>query len=258
MPSAADYSASRFVKMLLIGNSGAGKTGALTPLVKAGYKVRILDMDQGLDALINHVKDECPDKLGNIDYMSFRDQTEASSTGIRVRAKALVKAMQALEKWEDGSDPATWGEDTIFVLDSLTFLGRAALAWSKAANPSFKDGRLWYGPAQGVLEDTLATLTSEDFKTNVIVISHVDVREQKDGTVKGFAMSVGEALGPKIPAFFNTVVLSETSGFGQKVKRRLKTFPTSLIDLKNPAPMKFEAEYPIETGLADIFKTLKS
>lgn len=257
MPSAAEYTSSRFHKLLLIGNSGAGKTGALTSLVEAGYRVRILDLDQGLDALINHVKAKNPALLSQIDYMSFRDQVKMGPAGpMVVNPKALTKSLSALDKWEDGSEPRQWGDKTVFVLDSLTMLGRHALAWAKHANPSFKDPRLWYGPAQGVIEDTIANLTSEDFQCNVIVISHIDLREQKDGTVKGFAMAVGEALGPKIPIYFNTVVLSEPTGTGMNVKRKLKTLPTTVLDLKNPAPMKMLAEYPIETGLADIFKAL--
>lgn len=257
MPSAADYSSSKFRKLLLIGNSGAGKTGALASLVQAGYRLRILDLDQGLDALINHVKAIDPKLLSQIDYMSFRDTVKMGPTGpMVVNPKALTKSLGALDKWEDGTEPRTWGEKTVFVLDSLTMLGRHALAWAKHANPSFKDPRLWYGPAQGVLEDTIANLTGEDFATNVIVISHIDIREQKDGTVKGFAMAVGEALGPKIPIYFNTVVLSEPTGTGANVRRKLKTLPTTVLDLKNPAPMKMAAEYPIETGLADIFKVL--
>lgn len=257
MPSATDYSSSKFRKLLLIGNSGAGKTGALTSLVQAGYRLRILDLDQGLDALINHVKAVDPALLSQIDYMSFRDTVKMGPTGpMVVNPKALTKSLNALDKWEDGSEPKTWGEKTVFVLDSLTMLGRHALAWAKHANPSFKDPRLWYGPAQSIIEDTIANLTGEEFATNVIVISHIDLREQKDGTIKGFAMAIGEALGPKIPIYFNTVVLSEPTGSGANVRRKLKTLPTAVLDLKNPAPMKMAAEYPIETGLADIFKVL--
>lgn len=258
MASATEYSSSKFRKLLLIGNSGAGKTGALASLVKAGYKLRILDLDQGLDALINHVKADDPSRLSQIDFQSFRDQVKMTPAGPQVvNPKALTKSLNALDKWDDGTEPRTWGSDTVFVLDSLTMLGRHALAWAKHSNPGFKDPRLWYGPAQGVVEDTIANLTSADFQCNVIVISHIDLREQKDGTVKGFAMAIGEALGPKIPIYFNTVVLSEPSGTGANVKRKLKTLPTTVLDLKNPAPMKMASEYPIETGLADIFKVLE-
>jgi hypothetical protein len=81
---------------------------------------------------------------------------------------------------------------------------------------------------------------------------------ETNGTFKGFASSVGKALGPKIPRFFNTLLLSETSGSGKNVKRKIKTLPTGLIDLKNPAPMKMEAEYEISDGLLQIFNILKA
>ena len=242
-----------------IGHSGAGKTGGLTPLVKAGYKLRILDMDNGLDALVNHIKAECPDKLSSVDYETVRDIVKSSTTGPKVTsARAFVKAASLMDKWSDGSIPSEWGPEYIFVLDSLTALGRAAYSWAQSLNPTAKEKRQWYGEAQNGIEDLIALLTGESFRTNVIVISHVDLREQPDGSTKGFASSIGASLGPKLPRYFNTLVLSESVGSGKTIRRRIKTFPTALIDLKNPAPMKIEAEYPLETGMADLFRQLTS
>lgn len=261
MPSAEDHKASDYIKLLFIGNSGAGKTGALTPLVEAGYTLKIIDLDSGLDALINHVKAIDSKLLSRIEYQTFRDRMKMTATGPQVAGspKAYVNTLTALEKWpDDQSDPAKWGEKTILVIDSLTNLGRAAFLWAKAANPASKDPRQWYKTAQDLVEDLIANVTSDGFETNVIVISHVEMVQTNEGTIKGFVSSIGKALGPKIPRFFNTLLLSETSGSGKNVKRKIKTYPTALIDLKNPAPMRIEAEYPIETGLADIFKQLKS
>lgn len=261
MPSATEHKSSEFVKLLFIGNSGSGKTGALTSLVKAGYKLRIIDLDSGLDALINHVKDECQDKLNAIEFQTFRDQMKMTPQGPKVRGApaSYMNTLTALEKWpDDNSDPSTWGADTILVLDSLTNAGRAAFQWARATNPTSKDPRQWYKAAQDLIEDLIANLTSDSFATNVIVISHIEMTETSTGMTKGYASSIGKALGPKLPRFFNTMILSETSGSGKAVKRRLKTFPTAMIDLKNPAPMRIEAEYPIETGMADIFKLLKN
>lgn len=260
MPSASAYSKSPFVKLLLVGNSGAGKTGALTSLVEAGYKLRIIDMDTGLDALINHVSAKDPKLLEAIQYQSFRDRMKATSAGTKTDGppKAYVHALQALETWpDDKTDPATWGNDTILVLDSLTNAGRAAFLWAKAMNPSSKDPRQWYKAAQDLIEDMIANLTSDSFATNVIVISHVDLVETQIG-IKGYASSIGKALGPKLPRFFNTMILSEVSGSGEKVRRRLKTVPTAFLDLKNPAPMRIESEYDISDGMAKIVKALKS
>lgn len=248
------------VKLMLIGSSGAGKTGALTSLVKDGYKLRIVDMDEGLDALINHIRAECPDKIGNVSYMSFRDTYKMGPTGpiIKGAPKAAVNAVNAMDKWEDGTDPSTWGPEYVFVLDSLTLFGNAAYAWAKQQNPLAKEKRQWYQAGQELIENTIASLTGPAFTPNVIVITHIDIRTQPDGTIKGMPSALGEALGAKIPAYFNTLLISETSGMGTSIKRKIKTVPTSLVDAKNPAPLKIAAEYPIETALSDIFKKLKA
>lgn len=259
MPSAADHVKSEFVKLLFIGASGSGKTGALAPLVKAGYDLRIVDLDKGLDALIAHCQHEGLD-LSKIQYQSFRDRIKMTQQGPKVDGapKAYVQAMQALEQWDDGSNPAEWGKDKILVLDSLTNAGRAAFLWAKAMDPANKDPRRWYNNAQSIIEDLIANLTSDSFCTNVIVISHIELVTSEAGLTKGYASSIGKALGPKLPRFFNTMLLSEPKGFGESVKRTIKTLPTSMIDLKNPAPFKIKKEYPIETGLAEIFKELLS
>jgi len=260
MTTLADHKSSDFVKLIFIGHSGAGKTGALTPLVEAGYELRIIDLDSGLDALVNHVSEVNPKLLSSVEFESFRDRVKMTASGPAVigSPKAYVQTLNALEKWPaDGSDPAKWGARRVLVIDSLTNLGRAAFQWAKAANPTSKDPRQWYKTAQDLLEDLIANVTSDAFETNVIIISHIELIET-NGTYKGFASSIGKALGPKIPRFFNTMLLSETVGSGKNVKRRIKTLPTGLIDLKNPAPMKIEAEYDISDGLIKIFNILKA
>ena len=57
MPALGQHQSSDIVKMLFIGPSGAGKTGALASLASAGYNLRILDMDNGLDVLANVLND---------------------------------------------------------------------------------------------------------------------------------------------------------------------------------------------------------
>ena len=260
MPNLRDRANSSLVKILFIGTSGAGKTGALTSLAAAGYRIRILDLDNGLDALAHHLAHEHPNAVDKVDFETVRDSMKATPAGPQVKgsARAFVEATKLMDKWSDDTVPAEWGQDTIFVLDSLTAFGRAAFLWAKGQNPGAREPRQWYKVAQDAVEDVLAMLTSAEFQSNVIVISHVDIREQADGSIRGFASSIGAALGPKIPRYFNTLVLSETSGTGKNVKRKIKTVPTSLLDLKNPKPMKIEAELPLETGLGTIFKQLSS
>ena len=254
----SQHSSSKFVKLRLVGASGAGKTGALTSLIRDGYELRILDFDSGLDALMNHCRDENLD-LDQIDFETLRDPMKMTATGPRTKGapKAYVNALTLLEEWSDGTDPATWGDKTILVIDSLTNVGRAAFNWAKNIDPTSKDPRRWYKVAQDLCDELLMNVTSDAFETNVIVISHIEITTNKDGTIKHYPSAIGTALGPKIARNFNTLVLSETVGTGKTLKRKIKTFPTAMLDCKNPAPMRMDAEYEIKDAMSQIFKTLK-
>ena len=47
------HTSATIVKMLLLGRSGAGKTGHLGTLAKAGYRIFLADFDSGLDILLD-------------------------------------------------------------------------------------------------------------------------------------------------------------------------------------------------------------
>lgn len=263
MPSLDEHTSSKFTKVLYIGDSGTGKTGSLTSLVEAGYKLRILDMDNNLTVLKEFVKRTCPDKIGNIDYETRRDKYKGTAGGpiISGVAKAYVDATKLMTTWSDDTIPSEWGEDTIFVLDSLSSLGRAAYDWCKSLNPTNvgKAQLQWYRDAQNSVEAIIGLLTSAAFECNVIVISHVQYVKDKDtgAIVKGQTNIIGEALGPNIPRYFGSLILAENEGIGKTAKRVIRTVPTNLITLKTPAPFKIDETYPLETGLAEIFAKLK-
>ena len=259
MPSLAEHHGSKFIKLFYIGDSGTGKTGSLVSLVEAGYRLRILDLDNGLDALREYAKVRCPDRLGQIDYETRRDRYKASAGGpvLQGQPKAFTDCLKLMDKWTDESSPREWGENTIFVLDSLTTYGKAAFEWAKGMNTGAKDPRQWYFAAQQAVEDTVAMLTGDDFQCNVLVISHVSYNEDADGIRRGYTSAIGSALGPKLPKYLNTLILAERSGTGQNVKRVIRTLPTTLVDLKVPLP-NLPGTLPLESGLAEIFKQLKS
>ena len=267
MPSLSNHQSNEYTKLLIEGDSGSGKTGALTSLVAAGYKLRILDFDNGLDTLKQFILRECPDKIENVEFRTVTDKRKSSPQGpvIDGTPRAFIDATKMLDRWRykdaagneiDYGIPAEWGPDTILVIDSLTRMSDAAFDFrlSLVINTGKYDMRAVYGDAQDAIEATLALFQSDNFKTNVIVISHIRYMERLDGLTKGYPKSVGSALSPNIPTYFNSVAQFETSAGG---KRTLKTTATALLDLKNPAPFKMEKEYPITTGLADFFGVLR-
>ena len=269
MPTLEKHQSNEYTKLLVLGDSGSGKSGALASLVKSGYHLRIVDMDNGLETLKQFVIKECPEKIESVEFRTLRDKRKASPSGpiIDGSPKAFIEAIRMLDRWRyvDGGNeidlgvPAEWGPDVILVIDSLTFLSDAAYDWREPLTPKGKEGkydqRAVYKDAQDAIESVLALVTSEAFRTNVIVTSHVKYVDNPDGTKKGYPTAVGSALSPQIPRYFNTVALFQTKAGG---KRTLHTAATAMIDLKNPKPFAIEKEYPIETGMADVFAALRS
>lgn len=267
MPSLANHQSNDLTKLLLIGDAKSGKTGSLVSLVKAGYKLRILDFDNLLDVLKYMILEECPDKLGNVEFVTLRDKRKTIATGsvIDGKPKAFVDGMKLLDLWKyddngteiDLGKPSEWGSECILVIDSLSRLCDAAFDFREPLVPVGKSGerdmRAVYGDAQDAVEMLLATLTSKSFATNVIVIAHVQYMDLANGETKGFPQGVGQKLSPKIPQYFPSVVLY-TNKAG---KRTIQTNSTPLVDLANPAPFKMEKSYPIETGLAQFFAVLR-
>ena len=87
----------------------------------------------------------------------------------------------------------------------------------------------------------------------MIVICHVRYVDNPDGTRKGYPVSVGSALSPTIPRYFNTVLRYTMKG----MKRTIETISSPMFDLANPKPFEVQPTYPLETGLADIFRVLR-
>ena len=267
MTSLKDHQSNEYTKLLLIGDSKSGKTGSLISLIKAGYKLRILDMDNLLDVLKYYVQRECPDLASNVEFRTLRDKRKATSEGMVIDGspKAFVDAIKMLDHWKyrdglsevDLGRPAEWGPDCVLVIDSLSRLCDAAYDWRESLVVRGKggqyDARAVYRDAQDAIESLLAGLTSHNYGTNLIVIAHVQYMDQPDGTKKGFPQGVGSALSPKIPQYFSSVILYTNKGG----KRTLQTNSSPLIDLANPKPFAMQPSYPIETGLADFFAVLR-
>lgn len=235
--------------------------------MKDGYKLRILDFDNGLDSLAAAVRRTCPDKIGQVSFITLRDKRKASAIGAVIDGspRAFVRSLELLDHWKDGDVdlgvPSKWGSDCVLVIDSLTFMADAAWDFREPLVPRGTGGkydvRAVYKDAQDAIASTLGLLTNSAFETNVIVIAHVQYMTLQDGTMKGFPTAIGSALGPQIPRYFNTVALCETNASG---KRTLRTIPTALIDLKNPKPFDKEMlpSFDIEDGMGRFFKTLRS
>jgi hypothetical protein len=106
MPNLASHQSATTTKLLLIGDPGSGKTGALASLASAGYQLRILDFDNGLDVLKNLLSDpKTPyDKkaINNVTYMTVTDEMKnVAGKLIPSKATAWSQGIQMLQHWKE-------------------------------------------------------------------------------------------------------------------------------------------------------------
>lgn len=260
MPSLSSRQAEP-IKMLLLGDSGVGKTGALASLAKAGYSLKIADFDNGLDILYSALSSD-EKALARVEFSTFTEKMK-NAGGVAVidgLPRAWSSAMNQIWKWLETAD-----QSQVFVLDSLTFAANAAMNQVLALNNRLgkKPYQSDWGEAQKLLEDLLAILYSSSVKCHVIVCTHVkyyDVQiptgeRDKDGEeimkvvdTKGLPMAIGQALSPKIPRYFNHCLIVGRLGD----QRFISTKPIGVVEAKS-ASISAPARLPLPTGLAQYF-----
>jgi hypothetical protein len=275
MPSLDDPTAPPLVKAMLIGDSKAGKTAALVSLVEAGYTLGILDMDCKINP--SYFSETLRAKgigKGLVSYVQPRDRyvTTGAGTAPKLPCTAFIEACRFCDKWEDGTKPKEWGPKAVLVIDTLNLLSQAAFNQAYGLNPEARDGRQWYAAAGKMVEGFLANLWDSDFKTNVLVLSHItDIeleteivkdkmgniqRQAKPGSpVKGFPTSIGQALSKHVAKYTNELWCLETTGAPPNLKRVIRTASTGRMDLGTAAP-GLPASLPAEDGLAKLFSLL--
>jgi len=253
MPSAEKRPAGMPVKLLLIGDSGTGKTGSLAALANVGYELFIIDFDNGVEPLFTYV---VPEARKIVHYETLQVKLKGSGDGAAiVRADAISKAMGLLNNWVDSETKqsygavSSWDSKRVLVIDSLTMFGSAALmaVLQREGKTDFRpkavkgfDPRNAYGDAMDMIEGTLAMLYDSAIKCNVILISHKKFVGGNENAA--YPSALGKALPPIIPRYFNTMLRTQQDGRN----RWIMTEPDDQMATKSP--YKLESRYGISNG----------
>src|SRR5215471_9758387 len=233
MPKLDDPSVEFPIKMLLLGNSGSGKTGSLASLAKAGYQLHIIDFDQGTSILRNILRTD-PAAMSRVEVESFADVYKTAGPKIwPAKVQAWAQALDQITKWTNEYQTL----DHILVVDSLNFATRAAFNWIlQVANRLLapKEIQDW-GAAQDLVESFLMKMYSPEVKCHAIMTSHIAYYGQGEAEIQvGYPMTaVGRSFSPKIPRFFNSTLLARSTGTGVAMKREIYTQPIDFVDLKS-------------------------
>lgn len=267
MAKLSDHHVSNTLKMLFIGDSGAGKTGALASLASAGYNLRILDLDNGLDVLTNLLTGPnspyAKDAISRVSYVTVTEKMATRNGTVRASAATVwPRVTNLLADWADGDEKfgpvVTWTPNEVLVIDSLTLLSTSCLNYVLSLNgrlgqhPQLQD----WGAAQNLMESLLQMLYSTEVKCNVIINCHITYIGDEGGITRAYPAALGRALPPKIGRYFNTMLLASSRGSGNNIKRQIHTNTVGFLDLKNTAPLSVKSEYPLATGLAEYFYAL--
>lgn len=275
MPKLADHPSSKLTKLLFIGDSGAGKTGALAALAKAGYNLRIVDFDAGCDILLNLLRDD-PAAMDRVIVETYTDKLKAVGGQIVPDGvpNAFSNALNTLthwkfperigpagEKWEayDLGKITSWGPQDVLVLDSLSLFSEAAMRYVLAINgrqPGKAQLQDW-GQMGSMVEAVIQLLYSSQVGCNVIVNTHIKVQGEEGEVKRGLPNCLGQKIPSTVGRYFNSVLLARTVGTGNSAKRQIVTRPEGIIELKNAAPKRVPATLPLETGLAEFFKMMQ-
>ncbi len=288
MPQGTKHQSKKTTKLLNVGIPGSGKTGATACLVKAGYRLIVVDFDNGVDILVNLLQDD-KEALERLYYETFTDQMQLITGQSRVKddktkpismivtkgtPTAITKALNGLNRWkfpvEEGSSEtydlgsiASWGPETILMIDSLGFAGVAALRFIRQLNMHQFDNftsQPDYGQAMDMIEGMLQLLYSNSIKCHVIVNSHITfIEDILKSSIIGLPRALGSKLPPNVGGYFNSIVHTVTVGAGKSARKVIRTESEGLIELKLPIlPHTLPAELPIKDGLLTIFKTLQA
>ncbi len=116
-----------------------------------------------------------------------------------------------------------------------------------------------YGTMADFILLFLQMITDKDHNYNVVVNTHIKYVEKDDESgrpARAEPNSKGQVVPNTVARFFNSVVLTHTVGTGPGTKRVISTKPQGVMDVATSNPIAVKASYPIETGLAELFRDI--
>jgi len=212
------------VKIMLLGESGTGKTHALRTLVEAGLEVFIVFTEPGMEVLADVPSDKLHwryippisagwdsliDSAKKINTLTF----ELLSKLPDINKRQYGEFLELLNTFNNFTDDRTgqsfgsvdsWDSSRVLVLDSLSGMNIMAMNLVAGSKPVKTMGD-WQVSIDNI-ERVLVKL-AVDLKCHFVLLGHLEREtDEVTGGVTLVSATLGRKLGPKLPRFFSEVV----------------------------------------------------
>jgi hypothetical protein len=215
-------------KIILIGDSGTGKTHALRTLIDAGLTPFIIFTEPGMEVL-GDILDKChwryvgsvsPSWTGleailkNINILDFEGLTKLRDSN-KTQYTGLFDVVHQCNHFvdqhgQDWGDVMNFGTDKVLCLDSFTGLGDLGRQLMVGNKPLMAPGE--YQVVQNSLKFIYEKLVKE-CHCPIVMTAHI-AREQDEltGGTTLMVKTIGKALAPEVPIYWSDVVQTKRTG----------------------------------------------
>jgi len=217
------------VNVILMGPIGTGKTTALRTVVEAGHRLAVLATEPGIENILTH-SDKChwtyvPPAAEDWSVLTqnarlLNDMAVSELLTRKPQSKQeyrqFLAVLTACTNFRCDICRQSFGpvdqfpSDIVFAIDGLTGLSKMSMDLVVGGKPIASQPE--WGAAMGNIERFIAKCCA-DTKCSFVLISHVEREvDEVTGGTKLMVSTLGRRLAPKIPRFFDEVILCRRQG----------------------------------------------
>ena len=215
-------------KVLLLGETGTGKTHSIRTLLETGVTPFIIFTEPGMETLGEDL-DRChwtyipPAQVGweglssiaktinMLDYDGIAKMRDANKTRYDEFLKIIATCNNFVDQnGESFGDVMTWGTDRALVIDSLSGLNDMASQLTVGGKP-VKGLQDWQ-VAQNMLKLLVDKLTTGLTCTYVLMAHIAREKDEITGGTTLMVSTLGQKLAPELPKYFSDVIHATRTG----------------------------------------------
>lgn len=215
-------------KVMIVGDSGVGKTYSIRTLVDSGITPFIIFTENGMRSLGDVPKESLHwhylppadlswgdmKKIGQSVNTSTYEDLAANKAGLQKQKHTqLLKLFDLCDNFvcqrtgKEFGPISKWGTDRALILDSLSGLALMAKGLTVGAKPTLHQGE--WNVAMNQIEGVVNKFCMQLYCHFVLIAHSEREMDPVAGSVKIYPSSLGAKLSPKLPRYFDEVVYAD-------------------------------------------------